>query len=181
MNKSIAVFFFSGFFLLACKDKYEVQHYHSKAGQDSLLADIITYVYNKPTYATWQNRFEPKYRRYYVSRIKDFQFQHYFIDENNIHYFYLIRPARGPQGNIRGVGGYFKLKSDGKIYSFREVFNTPIDTKEQLEVKGVELFKWMTVHGNVNDYLKNPDYIEWSDKVTYYDTIQYEWLVKPGI
>src|SRR5688572_24663711 len=181
MNKRIAVFFFCGLFLLSCKDKHEVKSYYSQSEKDSLLADIITYVYNKPTYATWENRFESKYRRYYVSRIKDFQFQQYFIDENNTHYFYLIRPARGPQGNIRGVGGSFKIDNDGKISSFREVFNTPIATKERLEVRGAELFKWMTIHGNVNDYLKNPDYIEWPIQMTYYDTIQYEWLVKPGM
>src|SRR5687768_16509337 len=109
MNKNVAVFFFLGLFLLGCIDKYEVKSYYSQAEQDSLLADIITYVYNRPSYATWQNRYEPTYRKYYVSRLKDFQFQHYFIDKNNTHYNYLIRPARGPQGNIRGVGGSFKL------------------------------------------------------------------------
>jgi hypothetical protein len=181
MNKSIVVFFFCGLFLLSCKDKYKVSSYYSQAEQDSLIADIITYVYTKPTYATWQNRFEQKYRRYYVSSIKDFQLQPYFIDKNNTHYFYLIRPARGPNGNIRGVGGSFKMDNDGKISSFREIFNTPITTKEQLEVKGAELFNWMTTHGNVNDYLKNPDYIEWPNQMTYYDTVQHQWLVKPGM
>ena len=181
MNKRIAVFFFCGLFLLGCKDKYEVKSYYSKAEQDSLLADIITYVYTKPLSANSQTRFESNYRKFYVSHLNNFQFLHYFIDENNTHYFYLIRPARGPQGNLRGVGGSFKMNNDGKIYSFKEVFNTPIATQEQLDVKGAELFKWMTRHGNVNDYLKNPDYIEWPSQMTYYDTIQYEWLIKPGI
>jgi hypothetical protein len=181
MHKNIAVFFFCGLFLFSCKDKYEAKSYYSQAEQDSILTDIITYVYSKPTYATWQTRFEPKYRKYYVSHIKDFQFQRYYVDKNNTHYFYLIRPARGPEGNIRGVGGFFKLSGDGKITSFREVFNTPIATREQLESRGAELFKWMIANQNVNDYLKNPDYIQWPDQITYYDTIQHEWLIKPGI
>jgi hypothetical protein len=181
MMKRIGVLLFCVLFLLACKGKYEVSSYYSKPEQDSLLADIITYVFNKPTYANSDTRFEPRYRKYYLSHIKDFQFLHYFIDENKTHYFYLIRPARGPQGNLRGVGGYFKKDQNGKITSFKEVFNTPIDTREQLALKGAELFKWMTVHGNVTDYLKNPDYIEWPNQMTYYDTLQHEWLVKPGI
>lgn len=181
MNKSIVIFCFCGLFLVSCKDKYEIKNYYSRAEQDSLLADIITYVYNKPTYANWQTRFDPAYRKYYVNHIKDFQFQHYFIDESNTHYFYLIRPARGPQGNMRGVGGSFTKDKNGKIKSFKEIFNTPIITQEQLQRKGSELFKWMVIHGNVNDYLKNPDFIEWPDRMTYYDTIQHEWLVKPGM
>src|SRR5687768_9634900 len=119
MNKTIVIFFICGLFLLACKNEYEVKNYYSENEQDSLLADIITYIYNKPTYATWQNRFESKYRPYYISHIKDFQFQQYFIDKNNTHYFYLLRPARGPHGNIRGVGGSFRRDNDGKISSFR--------------------------------------------------------------
>lgn len=175
----IVVFFFCGLFLLSCKDKYEVKNYYAQAEQDSLLTDIITYVYIRPQHANWQTRFDRKYRKYYVSHIRDFQFQRYFIDANDTHYFYLIRPARGPEGSIRGVGGFFKLNENGEIISFREVFNTPIATNAELDIKGLELFKWMTVHQNVNDYLKNPDYIEWPDKMTYYDTIQYEWLIKP--
>jgi hypothetical protein len=181
MNMRIAVFLSCGLFLIGCKDKYEVSNYYSGAEQDSILADIITYVYIKPQYADWQARFEPKYRKYYLSHIKDFQFERYFIDESNTHYFYLIRPARGPQGDIRGVGGFFKLNEVGKITSFREVYNTPIATKQQLESRGAELFKWMIANQNVNDYLKNPDYIQWPDQITYYDTIQHEWLIKPGI
>jgi hypothetical protein len=181
MKKSILIFSLCGLLLFSCKDKYEVKSYYSQSQQDTVLADIITYIYNRPTYADWQSRFDPRYRKYYVSHIKDFQFQHYFVNGDNTHYFYLIRPARGPQGNIRGVGGSFKLDREGKISSFREIFNTPIDTQEQLIAKGAELFKWMTIHGNVNDYLKNPDYIEWPNQMTYYDTIQYEWLVKPGM
>ena len=181
MNKWIVAFLFCLVFLLSCKRKYEVKEYYSQAEQDTLLADIITYVYNKPGYSDWQTRFLPKYRKYYVSHLKDFQFHRYFIDENNTHHFYLIRPARGPQGNIRGVGGTFKRDQEGKIYAFKELFNTPIATREQLEIRGAELFKWMIVNGNVNAYLKNPDYIEWPDNMTYYDTIQHEWLVKPGM
>ncbi|HEU5289057.1 MAG TPA: hypothetical protein VFU05_00345 [Cyclobacteriaceae bacterium] len=181
MKKSIVVFCLCGLFLLSCKDKYEVKSYYTQAEQDTLLTNIITYVYSRPTYADWQSRFELKYRKYYVSHIKDFQFQHYFIDEDSTHYFYLIRPARGPEGNIRGVGGSFKMDRDGKITSFKEVFNTPIATQEQLNTRGVELFKWMVLHGNIDDYLKNPDYIEWPNQMTYYDTIQHEWLIKPGL
>ena len=75
MIRSIVVFFSCGLFLFSCKDKYEVKSYYSQAEQDSLLVDIITYVYNKPASADSKTCFEPKYRKYYVNHIKDFQFQ----------------------------------------------------------------------------------------------------------
>jgi hypothetical protein len=180
MYKGIVVFFLGWLLLSACKDKYEPAFYYSAAEQDSLMTDMITFIYNRPANANEQTRFESGFRKYYVNHIKDFQFENYYINAAGVHYFYLIRPARSPKGNIRGVGGSFKLDQNGKILSFKEIFNTPIAAREELNVKGNELFKWMTVHGNVNDYLKNPDYIEWPDKMTYYDTIQYEWLIKPG-
>ena len=172
----VVAFMFSG-----CKDKYDVSGYVTSLKRDTLLADIITYIYVRPTYSEWHTRFNPQFRKYYVNQIEKFRFEKYFVDDKGIHYYYLIRPARSAEGSIRGVGGMFRLNEKGKIVSFREVFNTPIATLPELQQRGEELFNRMIKHGNVDDYLKHPDYIEWPDKITYYDTIQYQWLVKPGI
>ena len=167
--------------LSACQDKYAVHHYHTEEEADSLLVDIITYVYVRPQYADWKTRFEPKFRKYYVSQLDKFRFEKYFVDEHGVHYYYLIRPARSAQGNIRGVGGTFRLDETGKIIEFKEVFNTPVAALPDLQKRGDELFRRMVRHGNVDDYLRHPDYIEWPDAMTYYDTLQHEWLVKPGL
>jgi hypothetical protein len=177
----VLVLMVTGVVFTSCKDKYEVSSYRSNSETDSLLTDIITYIYVRPTYSNTQTRFEPRFRKYYIDQLSKFRFEKYFIGDNGIHYYYLIRPARSPQGNQRGVGGTFKVDEHGKIYSFREIFNTPVATLPELQQRGEELFKRMIKQGNVDDYLKHPDYIEWPDKITYYDTIQYEWLVKPGI
>jgi hypothetical protein len=164
--------------LVGCKDKYDVTKYYSNSERDTLLTNIITYVYNRPQYSTWQTRFEPKYRQHYVKQLPKFRFEKYFIDESNTHYYYIIRPAVSAQGNLRGVGGWFKLNDQDQIISFQEVFNTPVGSLVELRTKGEELFNWMVKTGNVNDYLKNPDYIEWPNAMSYYDTIQHEWLIK---
>jgi hypothetical protein len=165
----------------ACKDRYDVGSYVSTSQRDTLLADIITYIYVRPTYSEWNTRFDPQFRKYYTSQVGKFRFEKYFIDNKGIHYYYLIRPARSAKESIRGVGGMFKLNENGKIISFTEVFNTPIAALPELQQRGEELFKRMVKQGNVNDYLRHPDYIEWPDKITYYDTIQYQWLIKPEI
>ncbi|MBA4057721.1 MAG: hypothetical protein C0490_23605, partial [Marivirga sp.] len=70
---------------------------------------------------------------------------------------------------------------NGKIVSFEEVFNTPVASLTDLQKRGKELFIRMIKRGNVDDYLLHPDYIEWPNEGTYYDTIRHEWLAKPGV
>jgi hypothetical protein len=166
--------------LSGCKDKYDVASYYPPSQQDSVLTDIVTYVYVRPQGATPETRFDQKFRPYYVQESKKFQFKEYFVNENGKHFFFLIRPARSPLGNLRGVAGTFERSHDGKIIHFREVFNTPVLSKELLITRGNELFKYLIHKGNVDDYVKNPDYIEWPNSNSFYDTVRYEWLIKPG-
>lgn len=164
--------------LFSCKDNYDVSKYYSAGERDTLLTTIITYIYTQPQYATWETRFDSKYRKYYVSQLSKFRFEKYFITQSNTHYYYIIRPARSINGNLRGVGGSFKLDENGKIISFKEIFNTPVGDLNELREKGDELFKWMVKTGHVNEYVKNSDYIEWPNVQSYYDTIRHEWLIK---
>lgn len=165
----------------SCAGKYDVNRYYSVSERDSLLADLVTYIYVKPKYATWQSRFNPEYRTYYVSQLGKFRFERYYIDDRGIHYYYLIRPAHSAKGNIRGVGGRFKMNQSGEIIAFEEVFNTPVAALPELRSRGEELFNRLVKWGNVDDYLKHPDYVEWPDEMTYYDTLQHEWLIRQGI
>jgi hypothetical protein len=176
--KRLTLFIFLTVILFSCKHKYDVNKYYSSSDRDTLLTAIITYVYIHPQYATWETRFDQQYRKYYISQLPKFRFEKYFIDKNNTHYYYIIRPARSVQGNLRGVGGSFKLDANGKIISFKEIFNTPAGDLNELRTKGEELFNWMVKTGNVNDYVKNPDFIEWPNPQSYYDTIRHEWLIK---
>lgn len=167
--------------LSACKDKYDPDAYLSASVKDSTLADIITYLYIKPNGATNQGRFDLRFRSYYVQQLDKFELVYYYISNDGLHHFYVVRPARGLQGVTRGAGGVFKKDSSGKITAFREVFNTPIANKEDLVKRGRELFLYMLKNGNVDGYKQNPDYIQWPDETTYYDTLNYEWTVKAGV
>jgi hypothetical protein len=180
MNRIYWISFFVAVSFLSCRDKYDVNRFHSIAERDSLLTDIITYVYMHPQDASWQTRFDKKYRDHYANQLKKFSFEKYFINDEGVHFYYVIRPARSAKGTTRGVGGTFKMNA-GKIMSFREVFNTPVGTVPELQKRGDELFSKLVRSGNIDDYVKHPDYVEWPNNITYYDTLQYQWLVKPGI
>lgn len=115
-----------------------------------------------------------------MANLGKFRFENYYQSENGLHYFYLIRPARSVQSNIRGVGGVFKLDDQNNIIMFKEIFNTPPADLNQLRERGYRLFREMIKKGNVDDYLHHPDFIEWPDERTYYDTLKHEWLAVPG-
>jgi len=176
----IGFIFLSGL-IFSCADKFDVNSYHNIEERDSLLTDIITYVYIRPQYAEWDNRFDARFRKYYVSHLGNFKFEKYYRDDKGNHYYYIIRPARSAQGNIRGVGGKFTLDKEGHISSFEEVFNTPVASLAELQKRGSELFVKMIKNGNIDDYLKHPDYVEWPNDMTYYDTVRHEWRIKPGL
>ena len=167
--------------LVSCKDKYDVEKYYSKAEQDSVVADIITYVYNRPQYSNSKTKFEPKFRSYYVSNLKNMRVEKFFIAKDGTHYFYIIRPSANTPRGLRGVGGMFERDATGKIRSFKEVFVTPGATLPDLQTRGEELFREMVRVGNVDAYMMNTDYVEWPAQWNYYDTLQHEWLSKPGV
>jgi hypothetical protein len=89
----------------------------------------------------------------------------------------VLRPAAGILGDARGVGGIFQIDNLGRIISFREIFNTPVMNHDDLLEKGSELFRWMVKHDDVFPYERNPDFVEWPNKVSRYDTVRHEWLI----
>ena len=167
--------------LVGCKDKYDIEKYYSKSERDSLVTDIITYIHNRPQYSNSQTRFESRFRKYYAGQVKDMRVEKFFITGDGTHYFYIIRPSNTTPFGFRGTGGMFKRDAAGKIKNFQEVFVTPGAAVADLKTRGEELFQEMVRSGNVDAYRKNPDYIEWPARWNYYDTLQYEWLSKPGI
>jgi len=173
--------FFLSLIVVSCKNKFNVNAYHNNRQRDSLLVDIITFIYVRAPQSNSQTRFDPQFRKYYVAQLGKFQFEKYFVDQRGTHYFYLIRPARSASGSMRGVGGKFRLDVKGRITSFEEIFNTPAATLPILQERGAELFSHLINRGHIDDYLKHPDYIEWPDQMTYYDTLQHEWRIKPGL
>ena len=183
--KNSALFAFLTFAVLyttGCKkNPYSVDGYfETVATRDSLVADLITYVYLRPQKADQQTRFNSEFRSFYVGQIPRFKLDRYFIDSGGNHYFLLSRPARSTAGGRRAVGGKFSRDED-RIEQFREVFVTAAGDEEPVLEKGRELFGEMVRGGNVDRYMQHRHYIEWPDPVTkyYYDTAVFEWTYQP--
>jgi hypothetical protein len=162
--------------LASCaKDKYSPSAYYTKPQQDSVLANIITYIFSAPPYTAMKDRFQAQHRKYYTSDgvISLFSMKKFYVNQSKgINYFLVIRPGASTQQK-RGVGGYFK-SDDGKITGFREVFVTPVMSEQEVNDKGAFLFDKM-VTGEIDEYLKMKTYVQWPNEASMYDTVIYEW------
>jgi len=179
--KNLCYLLFLHLLIIGCDKKHDPAHYLSQTELDTLKLEMITYIFQAPEGANGQTRFEKKYQPYYLSHLSKFTLEKLYKDADGKYYYYMIRPARSSEGNLRGVGGSFFLNENNSIYSFKEIFNTPVGSVEELKKKGDELFAWIINHDNVNEIMLNTELIEWPTQWSYYDTIRYEWVIKPGL
>lgn len=181
MKKYIATLIAIPILLLsACstKDKYDVARYYDPHEQDSLLIGIVTHIFDAPPSTPINERFEEKHRPFYSKISTQCSILKYYIADDGTHYYYVMRPGWGPS-NKRGAGGYFKMDKNFKIKNFREVFVTPMLAEEEVKGRCAFLFNEMVNH-SVDKYLSMPTYVQWPNAITYYDTLIYQWKLKPG-
>jgi hypothetical protein len=159
---------------------YEVAAHFPGSEKDTLLANMITFIYKRPNAAINRDRTDPEFRSYYVSRLGEFEFVHHHFSADSTHWFYLIRPARSVDGDKRGVGGRFRTNEALEMVEFEEIFNTPIMTEEALRRTGRILFEEMIATGNVDAYSQDRGMIEWPDDRLKYDKEKREWRYNEG-
>lgn len=163
--------------ILGCseKDRYDPNTYYNSEEQKEILTSIITYIFDAPPYTSMKDRFNSEHRKYYRELTSRFSIYKYYISDNGINFFYVLRPA--PKvGERRGVGGYFTVTKDYNFLKFHEIFVTPILPEQDAKIKGEFLFDKM-VKGEVKEYLKMKSYVQWPNEASYYDTIKYEWVL----
>ena len=166
-------------FNCSTKDKYDVGRYYELPDQDKILASIITYIFIAPPYVKMEDRFKPEHRNFYASLTPRFSINKYFISDAGVHYFYVVRP--GPTKNEkRGVGGHYKMNEMFQLTEFREEFVTPVLPEEEVTGRCAFLFDEM-VKGNLKQYEKMETFIQWPNEISYYDSIAYEWKLKPEL
>jgi hypothetical protein len=163
------------------KDKYDVARYFKPQEQDAVLTSIVSYVFVAPPYTEMKDRFKDNHRGFYSEAASRFSIVKYYIADDGTHYFYIIRP--GPKSTEkRGVGGYFKMDKGDKNYElkeFHEVFVTPVMPEADIKDRCSFLFDEM-VHHTIDKFLPMSTYIQWPNQITYYDTITYQWKMRPG-
>lgn len=181
MNKIIFGLLFT-IFLLACNTKkLQVNDHFTKNQQDSLLTNIVTYIYIPAPQATNATKFQPQFRSFYTKSLSLFNLQNYYQSENGWNYFLIIRPVAGGSLFKRGVLGKFKLNENSLMPTeFEEVANTPHLAEEIVKERGQYLFQELIKNGNLDKQIPMKQYIEWPDEHLAYDKKQHEWItIKP--
>jgi hypothetical protein len=165
--------------LLSCspKDPYQVAAYLNPQEQDEVLTSIVTYILDAPPYTAMKDRFAREHRFFYSKLTPRFSIEKYFKASDGTHYFYVIRPT--PNANEkRAVGGHFSLKENFQLADFKEVFVTPALPVGEIKGRCSFLFEEM-IKGDIEKYLAMESYVQWPNVVSYYDTITYEWKMRP--
>jgi len=176
----IVAVFLMAIFVLSCDysgcKKYRYDSYFEKSTRDTLLTDMVTFIGPKPRTANYLSRLETQHRGFYIQQTQGFSIEFFYKSAADTFYFYMIRPARSPKGNTRGVGGKFTLNPENySIEHFEEIFNTPIYDRDELKVIGCDLFQELKETGNIERYIFNSDLIEWPDDRLKYDKVRREW------
>jgi hypothetical protein len=169
-------------FLFSCNQKkHQINDYFTDNQKDSLLTNIVTYLYIPAPQATNETKFEPQFRGFYTKSLSSFNLQNYYQSEDGWNYFFMIRPVGGSPTFRRGVLGKFKLKENSLMpIEFEEVANTPHLAEEIVKERGQYLFQEMIRNGNLNKQIPMKQYIEWPDKHLNYDKKTNQWItVKP--
>lgn len=169
-------------FTVSCinNESWRVENYHPKEFADSLMVDIVTFMGKNPPAADHMTRHDPVYRKYYTGLSNDFHYQYYYMSGDGIHYYYILRPARHPLGNQRGVGGSFRLDPENRITEFREVFVTHVLDKNTLKEEGRRLFSLMVEKGSIDEHPDHQKLVEWPDERCRYDMEKKEWRYDVG-
>lgn len=155
---------------------YQVETYFTDTEKDTLLVNIITYTSQYAKGATNPTRFEPRFRKEYVSRLGQYKFEGYFIAPDSTHYFFINRPV-GSGYFRRGVGGKFRMGKNLMPVQYEELWCTPhFKTDSLVQERGGFLFKTMTKNGNIDKFLSMKLYVEWPDSTLVYDKKIHEWV-----
>jgi len=160
----------------AARKKYGEYVDFSKSQQDTLMTNLTTYIYRKPSSATWETKFNPEFRTYYIDNKYNLEMTYLHNVSDSLFYYYLLRDARDQQGmRKRGVGGKFYMSAEMELSGFEEIFNTPTFEDDTLVEIGFKLMEEMVTTGNVNKFLDDKTLIQWPDNLLFYSTKKYEW------
>lgn len=176
-----AFLFFLLVLMAACNSKSpnDPATYYNLHQQDSLKTRIATYLLDAPPYTAMKDRFESKYWDFYSKKASRFEINKLFVDKKDgKHFFYVLRPASKTNEN-RGVGGYFYVDKNFQLKDFHEVYVTPILPAAEVKGRCAFLFDEM-VKNSIEKFLSMEMYVQWPNKITYYDTTTYEWRPIPG-
>ena len=165
-------------FLAGCKETYKPGEYLSKAGQDSLIYNVVRYAAKRPPNSTQLTKFDAKFDPYYRAVANEYDIRAYYIGEDSIHYFLMTRPARSITPMRESIGCKLKYDHHNKIEEYEEVFRTWKLPEQLMDERYPVLFDKMVNGESLEPYYsknKGDQYIEFPDDRFYFDKKERKW------
>jgi hypothetical protein len=164
------------------KDKYNPDTHLTVLEQDSIVWRIMRYVARPPEGLLYEERFYKGYDPHYHEQQALHKLEAYFIDDEKTHYFMISRRAPSLINKYVATGGKMKFSEKGKLLEYEEIFRTWKMIPDTLKKRSFLLFDKMVTGKSLEPYLtansKGVDYIEFPDKVNYYDKASRQWKQK---
>ncbi len=144
---------------------------------DSVLVRVAPYVIKKPDELSYDERFLLKNRPFYKNFITltGGEITHYVKTDTAVLFSFRYRDLTSLYEHYRALGGYYKEDSQGRIAFMNLLYHTPRLTKQEMKSKGNELFKEMTLKGNVARFIGDRSFIDTPNADFYYDTKRNRW------
>jgi hypothetical protein len=169
-------FLFLIFLFSSCQTSYEAEKLDNTQ-YSKYLQDLAPYVNKKHEIATFKERFDEKYKEYYLMKISEQKsYIKYFYKDDSLNYFYYVnKDLSSLFEHYRGHGGYFVTNEKGYIAKLEIMFYTPRMEADEVDKKGLILFKEMITNGNVNKFLGNKEFIHTPNEDFYYNVNENKW------
>jgi len=154
--------------------RYAIDRHIDQQLQDTLLVNIVTYMGHRPPFTDHLTRLDAEHRSFYIAQAQDYEFYKYYVDNDNRHFFYIIRPARHALGNTRAVGGWMYINEGADILQYQEVFVTRVLEMDSLKALAPRLFEKLI---NRDFHLLDHTHpsIEWPDGRLLFHPEKREW------
>jgi hypothetical protein len=163
--------------LLSCSDDYKTDQVLTGEAYAQELTAIAPYVIKKPDEFSFEDRFNPLKKEYYLNFIKETkgELSLYHKNDSAAFFFFEHKDYTSLYDHYRGLGGYLKKDSLGKIHYMNLLYHTPRFTRDEMDRKSIELFREMVTSGNVNKFIGNSGYIYTPNQDFYYNTTTNRW------
>jgi hypothetical protein len=158
--------------LAACGESASVSRYFDPQQADTLLVNILPYVY-VPEGVRPEARFESRFRSAYYLQKQKFSLTRLLRISDGYYYYLLMRSE--PDGRRRAFGGRFRAEGT-QVWQLEELFVGPALEREVARQRGEFVFRRMVrSRGLPPDLAGMRHYVEWPNERQRYDTLTHTW------
>ncbi|PWJ44196.1 hypothetical protein [Sediminitomix flava] len=171
-------------FIFACAydqtPSTNVDDYITTVQQDTLQFQLALYIAKKPKRKDPKKFYDENFHSYYQQRGKDYEFLHYWIDNEHVHHFSLLKKEyKSLHNKHRAIAGRFTLNDQNSIENFDYYYWSPAIQPEDARKVANDVFDEILKEKSVKKLYGRKDLIDFPNKDTFYDAPQRKWVYQP--